>query len=193
MKKSLIGMPVLISQSKCDSQPLRRTPLWRGRLGRSAWPELDDVEHLLFGHEAAAERVPARLAAGVAAVGQHHHDAASAERVEQGHRLVHGVEETRRIGEAMVFPERAKQHVAVAGEVRADDDLVVEGADRGAIARTQPDDELLGGDAGPFERGGHAGAGVDEHDRRNRLQAAGKVRDRLAVSVVEDLEIVASE
>ena len=101
----------------------------------------------------------------------------------------------RRVGLAKRWFSRSvrSSDVAVAGEVRADDDLVVEGADRGAVARPQPDDELLGGHARPLERGRHAGAGVDEHDRRNRLQTAGEVRNRLAVSVVEDLEVVAGE
>lgn len=149
------------------------------------------VHHDVVGHQPIADGVQASLREGVAAVGEQQNHATASVRVQAIQRIVDGVEEPGGIAEGQVLVDRADQRVAVPGEVERDEDAAVEAGDDGLVAGAQAGDEALHGGTGELEVHRHAGARVEERRHGDGLQAAEEVGERLALAVVEDLEVFA--
>ena len=70
-----------------------------------------------------------------------------------------------------ILTDRAEEPVAIARELRAEVDAIVEAADARLVARLQPDDELFGRRPRQMQQRRHARARVDQHDGGNGLLA----------------------
>jgi len=84
----------------------------------------------------------------------------------------------------------ADQVVSVVGERRADEDQIGEAADARAVARQQPQHELLRGDFQETEVQGHAAARVEHDDDGDRLDVALEHHQRRRLAVVGHFEVL---
>ena len=86
--------------------------------------------------------------------------------------------------------QRRQQFARVAGERRADDDLLAEGPDPSPIVEPKVFDELRGAVAKQRQVSRHAAGHVEHHDETDRGRRVVEERDRLRLPFVANLEIV---